>query len=59
MARPTRLQAAEKLLETTKQQIKEEGAFESFLQGMYTKKLAYKKKLQKLKEKVEIYQKKK
>ena len=45
MARPTRLQAAEKLLETTKQQIKEEGAFESFLQGMYTKKLALQEKI--------------
>ena len=45
MARTTRLQAAEKLLETTKQQIKEEGAFESFLQGMYTKKLALQEKI--------------
>ena len=45
MARPTRLQAAEKLLETTKQQIKEEGAFESFLQGMYTKKHALQEKI--------------
>ena len=45
MARPTRLQAAENLLETTKQQIKEEGAFESFLQGMYTKKLALQEKI--------------
>ena len=45
MARPTRLQAAEKLLETTKQQIKEEGAFETFLQGMYTKKLALQEKI--------------
>ena len=40
MARPTRLQAAEKELEVTKQRIKDEGAFESFLQGLYTKKLA-------------------
>ena len=40
MARPTRLQAAEKELEVTKQRIKDEGAFESFLQGLYTKRLA-------------------
>ena len=45
MARPTRLQAAEKELEATKQRIKEEGAFESFLQGMYTKKLALQEKI--------------
>jgi len=40
MARPTRLQAAEKELKAVQQRIKDEGAFESFLQGMYTKKLA-------------------
>ncbi len=40
MARPTRLQQAEKELEVTKQQMKDEGAFESFLQGLYTKRLA-------------------
>ena len=45
MARLTNVERAERELEVTKQRIKDEGAFEGFLQGLYTKKLALQQKI--------------